>query len=248
MASASPAARIASACSGSVMRPTAITGVFVACLTARANANLIAGAELDRLFRRDAAARHMRRRRAAFFERLRERDCLLDVPPAFDPIGSGKPYPHGFSRVHRLPHRVENFERKPHPVFEAAAVFVVAPVGERRQELVKQIAVRGVHLDPFEAEPVGAARRRGEILRAPGRAPRGRAPAAPPRRARAATRRARPPPIRQARRTAPARRRPRVLRLDALRPAWASWMASGIGEILRIASRIRASALSLASQ
>ena len=38
----------------------------------------------------------------------------------------------------RRAHRIEHFERKAHPVLEAAAVFVVALVRQRRQELVQQ--------------------------------------------------------------------------------------------------------------
>ena len=55
-------------------------------------------------------------------------------------------------------HGIEHFEREPHPVVEAAAVVVAAPVGDRRKKLVEQIAMRGVDLDGFDAEPAGAPR------------------------------------------------------------------------------------------
>jgi len=54
-------------------------------------------------------------------------------------------------------HRVEHLERKAQPVLEAAAVVVVAVVGQRRQELMQQVAVRGMDLDPLDAQPRGAA-------------------------------------------------------------------------------------------
>ena len=62
-----------------------------------------------------------------------------------------------------LAHHLEDLERKAHPVLQAAAVFVVALVGDRREELVQQVAVRGVDLDAVEAEPGRAPRGGGEI-------------------------------------------------------------------------------------
>ena len=46
---------------------------------------------------------------------------------------------------------VNDFERQPGAVFEAAAVVVGALVGERREKLVEQVAVGGVDLDEVEA-------------------------------------------------------------------------------------------------
>ena len=56
----------------------------------------------------------------------------------------------------RLAHRVEHFERKAHAVRQRAAILIGALVGNRRQELVQEIAVRGMHLDGIDAEPLGA--------------------------------------------------------------------------------------------
>ena len=44
-------------------------------------------------------------------------------------------------------------------LLERAAVVVVAPVGDRRQELMQQVAVRRVQLDGIEPERIGALRR-----------------------------------------------------------------------------------------
>jgi len=53
-------------------------------------------------------------------------------------------------------HGVEDFERITHAVFRLPPYSSRALVGDRRQELVQQIAVRAVHLDAVDAEPVGA--------------------------------------------------------------------------------------------
>ena len=54
-------------------------------------------------------------------------------------------------------YRIDDVEGKPRAVGEAAAVAVGAPVGERRKELVQQVAVRGMDLD--RGNPAACARR-----------------------------------------------------------------------------------------
>ena len=49
---------------------------------------------------------------------------------------------------------VKHLQRKAHAVLQRAAVSVVALVRQGRQELVQQVAVRGVQLDQRNAEPV----------------------------------------------------------------------------------------------
>ena len=61
---------------------------------------------------------------------------------------SGRP---AACRRDRGAHRVDDLEQQPDAVLEAAAVLVVAVVGQRREELVQQVAVRGVDLDHVEA-------------------------------------------------------------------------------------------------
>ncbi len=52
---------------------------------------------------------------------------------------------------HRRLHGTQNFQTEAGAIFQAAAVFVVAPVLERRMELRDQIAVCGVDFDAIEA-------------------------------------------------------------------------------------------------
>ncbi len=62
-------------------------------------------------------------------------------------------------RLVRRPYRahgVGDFEREAHAVFAAAAVAVGALVGDGREELVDEIAVRGVNFDDVESGLVGA--------------------------------------------------------------------------------------------
>jgi hypothetical protein len=49
------------------------------------------------------------------------------------------------------PHVLDDLEHQAHPAREVAAVAVGARVGQRREELVQQVAVRRVHLDHVEA-------------------------------------------------------------------------------------------------
>ena len=50
-------------------------------------------------------------------------------------------------------HRLDHFAQKAQAVFHAAAIQIAALVGARREELVRQIAVGGMDLDPVEPGP-----------------------------------------------------------------------------------------------
>ena len=75
-------------------------------------------------------------------------------------------------------HRLDHLEREPHPALERAAVLVGPPVGQRREELVQQVAVRGVQLDDVEAGGRAPAGPRRRTPRGPRPAPRRSARAA----------------------------------------------------------------------
>ena len=59
--------------------------------------------------------------------------------------------PTATSSTDRGPHRLEHLDREAHAVLERAAVLVGAEVVLGREELVDEVAVRGVHLDAVEA-------------------------------------------------------------------------------------------------
>src|SRR3984957_10377689 len=95
---------------------------------------------------------------AAFFQLLGKLDGLFEVPAALDPVGRRDlDADRLFRRKHRA-HRIEHFERIPHPVLQRSAIFVGALVGDRRQELVQQIAVRAMQLNGVDTQPAGAPR------------------------------------------------------------------------------------------
>ena len=90
------------------------------------------------------------------FSRLAELDRLLDVPSAIDPIGGRDAHEDGQAGRHAGPYGARDAQGQPHAVVEAAAIAVVAEIGERRQELVQQIAVCRMDLDHLEAGFEGA--------------------------------------------------------------------------------------------
>src|SRR5690606_31117506 len=62
-----------------------------------------------------------------------------------------------------LPDRAGDLDRKPDTVLERAAPAVAAPVGQRRDELVQQIAMGRMQFDEVEAGALGAMRRADEV-------------------------------------------------------------------------------------
>ena len=75
--------------------------------------------------------------------------------------------PSAIALRHRRPHRLRDLQPEPHAVLQRAAVLVGAMVGHRRQERMRQIAVRVVQLDGVEADPHRALRRIDERLAHP---------------------------------------------------------------------------------
>ena len=155
----------------------------VACLIGLRERHLVAGAERDLLQRRHAAGGHVdpvdaARSSAAWRIRWSAR---RSQPPSTQSVADTR-MPTGLSLGKHRAHRVEDFERIAHAVFQRAAIFVGAPVGDRRQELMQEIAVRAVQLERVDAEPLGAFRgwRRRRRAPAPARPRRARAAALSP--------------------------------------------------------------------
>src|SRR5215813_12580304 len=63
-----------------------------------------------------------------------------------------------------LAHCLKHLKRKAHAIFQGSAIGIGALIGERRKELMQQIAVSAVKLDQLDADPAGALRRQNECL------------------------------------------------------------------------------------
>ncbi len=154
---------------------------------------------------------------------VRERDRLLQRPAAVDPVaGRDADGQRQLGRPGRA-HRRDDLEQEARAAGEVAAVAIAALVGERREELVQQVAVRRVHLEQAEAGRVRAPRGRREGLDDPLDLARSSARAAPASRRRRRGRSARR--LSSRRSSGPSARLPRQgASTDALRPACAIWM------------------------
>jgi len=87
---------------------------------------------------------------------------VVDREAAVEPVACGEPGQDGLVRRPGLPDGVDHLEEQPGAVLERSAVGVRAVVGERREELVDQVAVGGVDLDDVEARVVGTGCRSAE--------------------------------------------------------------------------------------
>ena len=92
----------------------------------------------------------------------RELDGLLDVPCAFRPLARRDAEKEREFLGPLAANGLDDLAQQACAILEAATVLVGARVGERREELVDQIAVRAVELDHLEAGVEGAARGIGE--------------------------------------------------------------------------------------
>ena len=101
-----------------------------------------------------------------FFSSFASSDGFFRRPAAIDPIGGGDPHAERLLLRPNRAHRLVHFEGKAHAIFERAAIFVGAFVGERRQELMGKIAVRAMQLDDIVADAVDALGGGGELVEA----------------------------------------------------------------------------------
>ncbi len=84
-------------------------------------------------------------------QQLRQLDGFVRVPAALSPVGCGDADEQRQMVRPLCAHRVHNLQHEAGAVVEAAAVVVGAAIRERRQEFVKQVAVRRVNLDDVES-------------------------------------------------------------------------------------------------
>jgi hypothetical protein len=113
--------------------------------------DLIARSELDCLRRRNSSGGYMDSSAAPALKSLRESNRSFDIPAAGNPVGRRNPDPDWLVCGKSVTDGIEYLEREAHSVFETAAVFVLALVRNRREELVEQIAVGSMDLDGIEA-------------------------------------------------------------------------------------------------
>jgi hypothetical protein len=73
-------------------------------------------------------------------------------PPSTQSVAETRT-PSGRSAGQAARNRLEHLQRKAHALLGAVAIAVGAPVAERREELVEQIAVADMQLGQLEAEP-----------------------------------------------------------------------------------------------
>ena len=153
----------------------------------------------------------------------RELDRLLERPAALDPVGRRDADEDRKRGGPGLAQRPGHGQREAHAILEAPAELIVAMVGQRREELVQEVAVRGVQFDHVEARSprtCGGLResihQSCDLVGASGRAASGSRPRTGWRSARRASIRPRPARARRPRSHGAA--------VEALRPACASWM------------------------
>src|SRR6185312_7166621 len=118
--------------------------------------HVIARRHGDLLRRRVAARADIDEIAAQGLELPRGFDRVLDGETALQPIGGAEANAKRLLARHELAYGVEHFQREAAALFHAATVLVGAAVGERRQELVHQVAVRAMQLDHVEAQPQAA--------------------------------------------------------------------------------------------
>src|SRR5512135_1578568 len=113
---------------------------------------LVAWRHLDTLLRHQPAARYAHVVEADARELARVGHRVVGLEAALEPVARGDARAQAAIPRPGLAQRARDLERRAHAVFEAAAVAVAARVGERREELVQEIAVRGVHLEHVQAD------------------------------------------------------------------------------------------------
>ena len=116
--------------------------------------HLVLGTNGNFLLRRDTARRDVHELRPGLLEQNGQLGGFFHRPAAVDPVGARDA--HAQRAAKGLAHGFEHLQRKADAVFKRAAIRVGALVGNRRQKLVQQIAVRGVQLHRLDAQLLAA--------------------------------------------------------------------------------------------
>src|ERR1700682_2042196 len=88
---------------------------------------------------------------AAFFQLARQRDGILELPGAALAVDAGSTEEQRAVFRPGVAHSLDQLETEAHAACESAALAVVALVGDRRQKLLNDIAMRAVDLADVEA-------------------------------------------------------------------------------------------------
>ena len=135
-------------------------GNFVLAANSVGVMHLVAGAYRDLLSRMVAAGGDVYEIDICLLEQFGEGDGLGEFPACAErlrsPVGGGYADEDGQVLGPRGADSFYYLEGKTGAIFEASAVLVGALIGERREELVQEIAVGGVYLDEVEACSDGA--------------------------------------------------------------------------------------------
>ena len=110
-----------------------------------------------------AARRHIDQIHAKHTQASGQLDGFVRVPAVFHPVGGRHPHEQWQLLRPDCTNRFDHLQGQADAVLEATAVFILTLIAQRRQELVQQVTVGGVHLDHFEAR----------LQRAPGRGDKG---------------------------------------------------------------------------
>ena len=142
---------MALACAGSVMSPTAAVAMPASRRILRGKANLKTGSGGNLRVGHHPARRRIDQIHAVLAQFFRKLHRFVGIPAAVGPVGSGDAdkqrqtlRPHAANGIHHLEHQ-------PDAIVEAAAVCIGALICQRRQKLMKQIAVRRMNLNEIEA-------------------------------------------------------------------------------------------------
>ncbi|MNV29397.1 hypothetical protein D3C71_1206210 [compost metagenome] len=118
--------------------------------------HLVARRQRNLLARVVATAGDVQELAAARVQHVRQGRGLLDIPATGHPVAGGDAHTYRDAIGDGLAHGIEHAHQQAHAVFQRTTVVVLAAVAQRRQELVQQVAVRGMQLDQIHADAFGA--------------------------------------------------------------------------------------------
>ena len=120
---------------------------------------LVAGADGNFRVRRGAAGGHIDQVHAQRLEPAGQLHRLVRVPAIVHPVGGRQAHQQRQFRGPDPTHRLAHLQQQADAILEGAAIVILTAIGEWREELVQQVAVRSMHFGDLEAggpRPLGA--------------------------------------------------------------------------------------------